>query len=85
LTPFQTHCYLENLVAPAIEPGTSLSEVRNSDHETIETVLLKNNEHKPFPTGFQQNFTLVCVRDVDNNKMDLLEIGLNVVDWFGSG
>jgi hypothetical protein len=22
-TPFQTHCYSENLVAPGIEPGTS--------------------------------------------------------------
>jgi hypothetical protein len=31
-TPFQTHCYLENLVAPRIEPGTSGLAARNSDH-----------------------------------------------------
>jgi hypothetical protein len=29
--PFQTH-YSENLVAPGIEPGTSGSVARNSDH-----------------------------------------------------
>jgi hypothetical protein len=26
---------LENLVAPGIEPGTSLSVARNSDHEAV--------------------------------------------------
>jgi hypothetical protein len=31
-TPLQTHCYSENLVAPEIEPGTSVSATRNSDH-----------------------------------------------------
>jgi hypothetical protein len=30
--PFQNHYYSENLVAPGIEPGTSLSVARNSDH-----------------------------------------------------
>jgi hypothetical protein len=30
-TPFQTHCYSENLVAPGIEPGTSDIAVSNSD------------------------------------------------------
>jgi hypothetical protein len=39
-TPFQTHCYSENLVAPGIEPGTSGSAARNSDHYTTEAVLL---------------------------------------------
>jgi hypothetical protein len=38
-TPFQTHCYSENLVAPAIESGTSVSAARNSDHETTEAVI----------------------------------------------
>jgi hypothetical protein len=38
-TPFQTHCYSENFVAPAIEPRASVLEARNSDHETTETVL----------------------------------------------
>jgi hypothetical protein len=33
-TPFQTHCYLENLVAQGYEHGTSVSATRNSDHET---------------------------------------------------
>jgi hypothetical protein len=31
-TPFQTHCYSENLVVPEIELGTSGSVARNSDH-----------------------------------------------------
>jgi hypothetical protein len=30
-TPFQTHCYAENLVSPEIELGTSGSAARNSD------------------------------------------------------
>jgi hypothetical protein len=30
-TPFQTHCYAENLVAPGIEPRTSGLAARNSD------------------------------------------------------
>jgi hypothetical protein len=31
-TPFQTHYFSENLVASGIEPGTSGSVARNSDH-----------------------------------------------------
>jgi hypothetical protein len=31
-TPFQTHYFLENPVAPEIVPGTSGSVARNSDH-----------------------------------------------------
>jgi hypothetical protein len=31
-TPLQTHCYSENLAAPGIEPGTSGSAARRSDH-----------------------------------------------------
>jgi hypothetical protein len=31
-TPFQTHCYSENLVVPGIEPGISGLAARNSDH-----------------------------------------------------
>jgi hypothetical protein len=31
-TPFQTHCYSENLAAPEIEPGTSCFAARKSDH-----------------------------------------------------
>jgi hypothetical protein len=30
--PFQTHCFSENLVAPEIEPETSETVSRNSDH-----------------------------------------------------
>jgi hypothetical protein len=37
-TPFQTHCYSENVVAPGIESGTSGSVDRNSDHFTTESV-----------------------------------------------
>jgi hypothetical protein len=37
-TPFQTHCYSENLVAPGIEPSTSGLAARNSEHETTEAV-----------------------------------------------
>jgi hypothetical protein len=39
-TPFQTHCYSENLVAPGIEPGTSGLAARNSDYYTTEAVIL---------------------------------------------
>jgi hypothetical protein len=31
-TPFQTHYFLHNLLAPGIEPGTSGPVARNSDH-----------------------------------------------------
>jgi hypothetical protein len=31
-TPFQIHCYAENLVALGIEPGTSGITARNCDH-----------------------------------------------------
>jgi hypothetical protein len=31
-TPFQTHCFSKHLVTPGIEPGTSGSVARNSDH-----------------------------------------------------
>jgi hypothetical protein len=37
-TPFQTHCYSENLIAPGIELGTSGSATRKSDHWTTEVV-----------------------------------------------
>jgi hypothetical protein len=30
--PFQTHCHAENLVTPGIEPETSVSAARTSDH-----------------------------------------------------
>jgi hypothetical protein len=32
LTPFQTHYFSENLVAPGVGPGISGSVARNSDH-----------------------------------------------------
>jgi hypothetical protein len=32
------YCYSENLVAPGMEPGTFVSERRNSDHKTTEAV-----------------------------------------------
>jgi hypothetical protein len=35
---FQTHYYLENLVAPGIEPVTSKFVGRNSDHKNTEAV-----------------------------------------------
>jgi hypothetical protein len=38
-TPFQTHYYLENMEAPGIEPVTSGSVARNSDHKTTEAVV----------------------------------------------
>jgi hypothetical protein len=37
-TPFQTHCYSENLAAPGIEHGTSELAARNSNHLTMEAV-----------------------------------------------
>jgi hypothetical protein len=35
-TPFQTHCYSENVVALGIEHGTSGSAARKSYHKTTE-------------------------------------------------
>jgi hypothetical protein len=37
-TPFETHCYSENLATPGIELGTSGSAARKSDHQTTEAV-----------------------------------------------
>jgi hypothetical protein len=37
-TPFQTHYFSEKLLAPGIEPGTSRSVAKNSDHQTTEAV-----------------------------------------------
>jgi hypothetical protein len=45
-TPFQTHCYAENLVALGIEPGTSGLAARNSDHVTTEAVPLLTPQGK---------------------------------------
>jgi hypothetical protein len=38
-TPFQTHYLSENLVAQGIDPGTSGSIARNSDHQNTEAVI----------------------------------------------
>jgi hypothetical protein len=35
-TPFQIHCFSENVVEPGIEPGTFGSVARNSNHQTTE-------------------------------------------------
>jgi hypothetical protein len=37
-TPFQTHCYSDNLVTKEIKPGTSGSVARNFDHKATEAV-----------------------------------------------
>jgi hypothetical protein len=37
-TPFQTHCFSENLTAPGIGPGTSDFAARKSNHYTTEAV-----------------------------------------------
>jgi hypothetical protein len=44
-TPFQTHCYSENLAVPGIEPGTSGSAARKSDEQTTEAVCLFTQLH----------------------------------------
>jgi hypothetical protein len=41
-TPLQNHCYSENLVASRIEPGTSATVARNSDHQTTDAVQCYN-------------------------------------------
>jgi hypothetical protein len=40
-TPFQTNYYSEDLVAPEIEPGTSGSAARNSEHQTTEAKICR--------------------------------------------
>jgi hypothetical protein len=41
-TPFQTYCYSDNLVAQGIDPGTSDSVARNSDHGATEALTVSN-------------------------------------------
>jgi hypothetical protein len=41
-TLFQTHQYSGNLVAPEIEPGTTESAARNSDHLTTKDKVYNN-------------------------------------------
>jgi hypothetical protein len=45
-TPFQTHCYSENLLAPGIEPCTSESAARTSDHLTTGAVWVSTHRWK---------------------------------------
>jgi hypothetical protein len=45
-TTFQTNYFSENLVAPGIEPGTSGSVARNSDHQTTDSVSITIHKHK---------------------------------------
>jgi hypothetical protein len=45
LTPFQTHCYSENLVIPGIEPRTPGSAAKNFDHQTTEAVPVMSMIH----------------------------------------
>jgi hypothetical protein len=47
-TPFQTHCYSENVVAPGIEPGTS----PNSFSKLCNAKFIKwNKAPRPLPQG----------------------------------
>jgi hypothetical protein len=41
-TPFQTHCYAENLVALEIEPETSGLAARNCDQKEIGKIFMKD-------------------------------------------
>jgi hypothetical protein len=41
--PLLTHCSSQTLLAPEIEPGTSESVARNSDHQATEVVSNENN------------------------------------------
>jgi hypothetical protein len=43
-TPFQTHYFSENLVAPGIEPGTSGSVARNLDHREAYYIHIYNTD-----------------------------------------
>jgi hypothetical protein len=47
-TPFQTHYFSENLVAPGIEPGTSGCVARNSDHQTTEAAYSREESYYEF-------------------------------------
>jgi hypothetical protein len=53
-TPFQTHYFSENLVAPGIEPGTSVSVARNS----IEMKETNNERGKYKVSGSSQSVDL---------------------------
>jgi hypothetical protein len=54
-TPFQTHCYAENLVAPGIEPETSGTVASNSDQQTTVAIL-------PFRRKFQNHYNKLALR-----------------------
>jgi hypothetical protein len=62
----QTHCYSENLVALEIEPGTSVTAARNSDHHTTETQKVNLEIRLPCPSRLLRkgtcSFTSDCPR-----------------------
>jgi hypothetical protein len=50
-TPFQTHCYSENLEAPGIESGTSGLAARNSDYYTTRLTTVRDLPRWPRDTS----------------------------------
>jgi hypothetical protein len=75
LTPFHTHCYLENLVAPGMEPGTSVSAARNCDHETTKVVTQKitpvrNTTSRTFGLHLAPSSTCVPHSGSGNKRLD---------------
>jgi hypothetical protein len=46
----ETHYYSENLIVPGIEPGTSGSVARSSDHSIIETEPLNSTREQNHET-----------------------------------
>jgi hypothetical protein len=50
-TPFRTHYFSEHQVAPANEPGTSGSVVRNSDHQATDELRILRGDEKQLISG----------------------------------
>jgi hypothetical protein len=74
-TPFQIHCYSENLVAPEIEPGTSWLAASNSDHRQKQqtTTMLYKYIHT-------YNIASYC-----GTKTASLILNLVSISWGGGG
>jgi hypothetical protein len=63
-TPFQTHCYSENLVASAIEPGAFGLAARPLDHrgdQMLATVTVIELINIPNPSGHTRPWALLVV------------------------
>jgi hypothetical protein len=72
-TPFQTHYYSENLLVPGIEPGTSESVARKSDHYITEAVLscVHHDLNMVLGNKVGKDEAVILALDIDSNNVIL--------------